>query len=214
MSRGGRGGGRGGKRDGGLTFSLESMGLTRGEALPPPTLTPPPNYPSIADCRPLPLHDNEIDNYLLTLKQEFRQSMITSKYFISATKEKSQIERYSDKYENIATDSVSDNDIQIDWRIFPTELCPKKSKTKKKIKVENNKDLNQKLEKLIEDEKEDKSDDQNSDEEVNNNASDVEKEEVPEEDVEEETDYMFSYFDNGENYLEESDDNGDEGPTY
>ncbi|CAG2100344.1 unnamed protein product [Medioppia subpectinata] len=210
-----RGGGRGGKRRDGnsLTFSLESIGLSRGESLPPPTLTPPLNYPSI-DAKPLPLDPhNEIDNYLLTLKQELRQSLMTSKYYINASKEKPQIERYSDKYENIANDSsLNDNDIQIDWRIFPTELCPKKSKIKKKAEKKVNKDLDKTLDKLVEEEKDDKSDDQKSDEEVDN-ASDAEKvEEV--EDIEEGTDYTFSYFDNGEDYLDESDDNLDEGPTY
>lgn len=105
MSRGGR---AVGKRRGGenaLTFSLESMGLSRGETLPPPTLQPPALYPSV-NLKSAPLRNNEIDNYLLTLKQEFRLSLTTSKYYIKPSKEKPNIERYSDKYENIVNESV------------------------------------------------------------------------------------------------------------
>jgi len=104
MSRGGRGGGK--KRgDNALTFSLESMGLSRGETLPPPTLHPPALYPQI-DLKTAPLKNSEVDNYLLTLKQEFRQSLTTSKYYINPSKDKPKIERYSDKYENIANKTV------------------------------------------------------------------------------------------------------------
>ncbi len=39
----GRGRGRG--RGGGMTFSAEALGFGRGEALPPPTLQPPPTFP-------------------------------------------------------------------------------------------------------------------------------------------------------------------------
>ncbi|CAG2161929.1 unnamed protein product [Oppiella nova] len=211
MSRGGRSGAK--KRgDNTLTFSLESIGLTRGDALPPPTLVPPLNYPSI-DAKALALHDNDVDNYLLTLKQELRQSLTTSKYYISAPKERPHIERYSDKYENIANETpINDNDIQIDSRIFATELLPKRPKSKTKTQTKSTKDLDQRLDKLIEDEKEDKSDDQKSEDEADN-ASDAEKVEDVE-DIEEGTDYTFSYFDNGEDYLDESDDNMDEGPTY
>lgn len=52
--RGGRGGGRG------MSFTLEQMGLTRGEALPAPVATPPPHYPMLehypAVMAPAPRH--------------------------------------------------------------------------------------------------------------------------------------------------------------
>jgi DNA-directed RNA polymerase III subunit RPC7 len=104
MSRGGRSSGKR-RGDNALTFSLESMGLSRSETLPPPTLLPPALYPPL-DLKPLPLRNNEVDLYLLTLKQEFRLSLTTSKYFINPVKEKPKIERYSDKYENTLNKSV------------------------------------------------------------------------------------------------------------
>ena len=119
MSRGGRGGSK--KRgDATLTFSLESMGLTRGDALPPPTLVPPPNYPSI-DSKALPLRDNDIDNYWLTLKQELRQSLVSSQYHINPVKERPKMERYSDKYENLANDISVNDEIQMGLKLncFP-----------------------------------------------------------------------------------------------
>ena len=109
MSRGGRGAKR---RGDAMTFSLESIGFNRGESLPPPVLTPPANYPTI-DCKPLPLRNEDVDNYWLTLKQEMRQSMMTSKYFINLKKDKPKIERYSDKYENIVNDLSANEDLPI-----------------------------------------------------------------------------------------------------
>jgi len=212
MSRGGRSGGK--RRGDAMTFSLESMGLSRGEVLPPPTLIPPPNYPT-TDSKALPLHDNDVDNYWLTLKQEMRQSLTTSKYYINPVKDKPKIERYSDKYENIVNDIALNDDIEIDWRLFPTELWPKdKRKNADKVKTKTNKDVNKRLEDLVKKESEEKSDVENSDKEVEENLSDEDKVVEDIEDVEEGTDYTFSYFDNGDNYLEESDDNIDEGPTY
>src|SRR5437879_2952793 len=97
MSNRGRGRGRGGGS--GLSFSLESMGLSRGDALPPPILQPPPNYPPLdVKCAPLRITDG--DDYLLTLKQELRSAFSSSIYYINPIKAKPKIERYSDKYES------------------------------------------------------------------------------------------------------------------
>jgi DNA-directed RNA polymerase III subunit RPC7 len=40
------------------------------------------------------------------------------------------------------------------------------------------------------------------------------EEDDPDEEMDEGTDYINSYFDNGENYLDEEDDNLDDGPIY
>ena len=129
--------------------------------------------------------------------------------------------------------------IGIDWRRFPKELCPssetKKSKRKggtaskpnlvsKKAKVKVNPDdiLNklEQAEKNGANEDEDGnegSDVEGSDKEEDNvenkNEENLDSDEIDEE-LDEGTDYANNFFDNGENYLDDEDDNLDEGGIY
>ncbi|KAJ7307513.1 hypothetical protein JRQ81_009537 [Phrynocephalus forsythii] len=97
------------------------------------------------------------------------------------------VERYSDKYQ--MSGSV-DNAIEWspDWRRLPGEL---------KIRT-----LEKKEEEVISEEEEEKEEGEEGKEE--------EEEEYDEEEFEEETDYIMSYFDNGEDFGADSDENMDE----
>ncbi|OCT69089.1 DNA-directed RNA polymerase III subunit RPC7-like [Xenopus laevis] len=212
MAGKGRGSGRGQ-----LTFNVEVVGITRGEALPPPTLQPPPLFPSL-EYKPVPLQTGEEVEYMLALKQELRGAMKTLPYFIKPAELKKDVERYSDKYQ---TSGPVDNaiDWQPDWRLLPRELKikvrkPQKDKSavvlpkhKQRVPVDKE-EIIKKLENL-----EKKEEEVSSEEEEENKEEEEEKEEgeeYDEEEHEEETDYIMSYFDNGEEFDGDSDDNMDE----
>ena len=52
------------------------------------------------------------------------------------------------------------------------------------------------------------------DEDETSNKDDIEEDEVMDEELDEGTDYANNYFDNGENYLDDEDDNLDEGGIF
>ncbi|KYO39950.1 DNA-directed RNA polymerase III subunit RPC7-like [Alligator mississippiensis] len=163
-----------------MTFNVEAVGIGKGESLPPSTLQPSPLFPPM-EYRPVPLQTGEEVEYMLALKQELRGAMKNLPYFVKPAAPKKDIERYSDKYQ---TSGPIDNaiDWNPDWRQLPQEL---------KIRV-------RKLRKgrttiLIPKGKQRVS---------------VDKEETIKK--LEETDYIMSYFDNGEDFGADSDDNLDE----
>ena len=55
---------------------------------------------------------------------------------------------------------------------------------------------------------------QEKDEDETSNKDDIEEDEVMDEELDEGTDYANNYFDNGENYLDDEDDNLDEGGIF
>ncbi|CAH1797963.1 unnamed protein product [Owenia fusiformis] len=224
----GRGRGRG---RGTLSFSTESLGFGRGEALPTCILQPPPIYPTL-EFHPVPLLGGERQAYMLALKQEFRNTMRESPHFIQAEEKKKDIERYSDKYQL----GPQDNTInwEPDFSRLPKELRIKVRRSARKYKTnvkpnistakhkgaEDAKDIEKKLEALekLEETKGDEEEDE-EDKEKKKEGEDKGEEEPEEEDfydeeeLEEETDYNLNYFDNGEE-IDEEDDNLDEGAIY
>ncbi|KAL2307048.1 hypothetical protein Nmel_005002 [Mimus melanotis] len=74
----GRGRGRG---RGQMTFSVEAVGIGKGDALPPPTLQPSPLFPAL-ERRAAPLPGGEEGEYMLALKQELRRAMRGLPYFV------------------------------------------------------------------------------------------------------------------------------------
>lgn len=128
MSRG-RGRGRG-KPFGG---NLELLGLSPGQPAPPPILQPPPDFPPL-DRRPLELRATDVDEYLLTVKQELRQQIKQSHFYLKAGLDKKGVERYSDRYQSVKLSEMDDQlGWEADWNYFPKELrIVKYRKTKKR----------------------------------------------------------------------------------
>lgn len=80
-----------------MSFSMEQLGFTAGEALPGPVLQPPPTFPKL-ERPPAPIVlDPELE-YLLTLKRDFVDFVRDSPAFIRPTRPKADIARYSDRY--------------------------------------------------------------------------------------------------------------------
>ncbi|XP_033836680.1 RNA polymerase III subunit GL b [Periophthalmus magnuspinnatus] len=182
---------------------------------------PTPLYP-VLEQKPLPLSGGEQVEYLLALKQEFRGASRNLPSFLQTKVQRRDVERYSDKYHS--PDQDQDQDWTPDWSRFPKELRVRSQKLRPsglKVKSESqseapkkpsktqDKDVLQKLESL--EQKETHSDEEEEEEEEKKGEEEEgEEEQIEEDEFEEETDYIMSYFDNGEEFGADSDDNMDE----
>ncbi|XP_076305239.1 RNA polymerase III subunit G [Tachypleus tridentatus] len=211
--------GRGRGRGRGMNINVEALGFGRGEALPAPTLEPPPLFPNL-EFKPRPLLSGEEHDYILALKQELRGTLKDSGFYVHPVVQKKDVERYTDKYQH---GTLSGSEIKFDWKRFPDELKLKAPKRKLSQvgnkpsckKQRGNVDVNSRLEELESLEQTKESDEEEEKKEEAEEEGEVEGDEViDEEDLEEETDYAMNYFDNGDAYLDEEDDNLDDGPTY
>lgn len=193
MSRG-RGRGRG------QAFHLQQVGLSPGEA-PPAILQPPPLFPDL-ERKPLPCKRNEADNYMLSVKQEFRAAIANGPLHIKPVNKRNfKIERYSDRYRRCARQGKAN----LNTALIPKELLNvtrRKLKQAKKLKtrIANN---NLSVDQL----KEDSSENESGEEQP---LADT----LYDEEQEEEGDYQLTYFDDGEDYGMDEDDNLDDGPCY
>ncbi|XP_032702563.1 DNA-directed RNA polymerase III subunit RPC7 isoform X5 [Lontra canadensis] len=189
------------------TFNIEAVGFSRGEKLPDVVLKPPPLFPD-TDYKPVPLKAGEGEDYMLALKQELRETMKRMPYYIETPEEKQ------------------------DWRRLPREMMPRKKckkagpksekakDTSKGVSLTNTADVLKKIEELEKRGDGEKSDEENEekeggkekskegDEEDDDDAA--EQEEYDEEEQEEENDYINSYFEDGDDFGADSDDNMDE----
>uniref|UniRef100_A0A8C2EKQ1 Polymerase (RNA) III (DNA directed) polypeptide G like b n=1 Tax=Cyprinus carpio TaxID=7962 RepID=A0A8C2EKQ1_CYPCA len=138
------------------TFSVEIVGIGKGENLPPS-----PPFPPL-DQKPVPLQAGEEAEYMLAHKQEFRGATKTLPFHIRPAAPKK--DRFNLCYYTFT--------------------------------------LEQKEEEGSSDEEEGKKKKPEEEE--------AEGEEYDEEEFEDETDYIMSYFDNGEEFGGDSDDNIDE----
>ncbi|GAA6083564.1 hypothetical protein Q7C36_006820 [Tachysurus vachellii] len=201
-----------------LSFPVEAVGIGKGENLPPSTVQPTPLFPPL-EHKPLPLQTGEEAEYMLALKQEFRGAMKTLPFYIRPAAPKKDVERYSDKYQNM---EPSDNTIEWspDWKRLPKELRVRVkrpppsertsviSRSLKQPQVD--KEIIRKLETLEKKEEEVSSDEEDGQKKKTEDEEAEGEEEYDEEEFEEETDYIMSYFDNGEDFGADSDDNMDE----
>uniref|UniRef100_A0A8D0G992 RNA polymerase III subunit GL n=1 Tax=Sphenodon punctatus TaxID=8508 RepID=A0A8D0G992_SPHPU len=211
--RGGRGRGRGH-----MTFNVEAVGIGKGEALPPPTLQPSPLFPPL-DYKAVPLQMGEEVDYMLALKQELRGAMKNLPYFIKPVAPKKDVERYSDKYQ-MSGPIENAIDWNPDWRQLPRELKIRVRKLRKeratvvipKRKQQLPADKEETIKKLetLEKKEEEVTSEEEEKEGEEEEGKEEEGEEYDEEEYEEETDYIMSYFDNGEDFGADSDDNMDE----
>uniref|UniRef100_A0A3Q1FNM3 DNA-directed RNA polymerase III subunit RPC7-like n=1 Tax=Acanthochromis polyacanthus TaxID=80966 RepID=A0A3Q1FNM3_9TELE len=237
-----------------LSFSVDSVGINRGESLPPTLQQPTPVFP-VMEQKPLPLTGGEEAEYLLALKQDFRGAMRSLPCFIQPAAALRDVERYSDKYHSSEhTDGLMD--WTPDWQRFPRELRihvkkpardgvsvtrsdAQLAQKKKKKKVREKEEVLLKLETLQKkEEQQSEEDDDNAEQKKKQEDDDADgEEEYDEEEFEEvilyvtcdgsnqsmwtgsgltkgsvlqETDYIMSYFDNGEDFGGDSDDNMDE----
>lgn len=160
---------------------------------------------------------------MLALKQELRETVRRMPYFIEAPEEKpDDIERYSKRYMKINKEEWIP-----DWRRLPREMMPRKKGRKADLNSRMAKaadsgaslsaDVLKKIEELEKRGDGEKSDEENEDKEGSKkkdggdeDGEDSEQEEYDEEEQEEENDYINSYFEDGDDFVIDSDDNMDE----
>lgn len=212
-----------GKIKSGMSFSMEQLGFSKGEMLPTPVLQPSPSYPML-DRKALPVQITTEMGYLVELKRAFTEYMRESSNNVQAVILNEDIERYCEDYEEAMTRyNTLEYESNYDWSRMPMELKSSrkrkiqqqsvKSSKKRKVKVEL--DIETKLMELekeedtkrldIEEEVEEEEEDEDQEEKTNERVKD--EEEVDEE-MDDGTDYANEYFDTGENYYSE-DDNDD-----
>uniref|UniRef100_M3Y940 Uncharacterized protein n=1 Tax=Mustela putorius furo TaxID=9669 RepID=M3Y940_MUSPF len=201
------------------TFNIEAVGFSRGEKLPDVVLKPPPLFPD-TDYKPVPLKAGEGEDYMLALKQELRETMKRMPYYIETPEEKQDIERYSKRYmkqgrvEN-AKDWFPDmflifqklKDKISKSRQTKISSLAHKEKSKETIELEKRGD-GEKSDEENEEKEGGKEKSKEGDEEDDDDAA--EQEEYDEEEQEEENDYINSYFEDGDDFGADSDDNMDE----
>ncbi|XP_036800787.1 RNA polymerase III subunit GL b isoform X3 [Oncorhynchus mykiss] len=197
----GRGRGRG---KGYMSFSIEAVGIGKGENLPPSILQPTPLFPPM-EHKPVPLVMGEEAEYMLALKQEFRGNMKTLPFYVRQAVSKKDWKRLPKELRIRVKKPLKENtSLSVDTPVDP--------KPSKKTRVDKE-EIIHKLEVGITLEK--KEEEVTSDEEEGEKKKQEEEqqdgeEEYDEEEFEEETDYIMSYFDNGEEFGGDSDDNMDE----
>ena len=221
----------------GTTFSsinTDALGIKPNLIEPGSYLDPPLNYPTLTTRPRLPLKLPEHD-YMLVVMKDFVIQIRDSQFAISSNDNRSEnkgilVGKYSD---NLQKNKVEKTFVGIDWKRYPNELAPStiKSKSSKRSntskinskvkyrKVDRSVDPDQVLERLEKyeegNESEEKSNiDSDKEDDVASNQNNFEEEEFIDMELDEGTDYANNYFDNGENYLDEDDDNFDEGGIF
>ncbi|BET01361.1 Hypothetical protein polymerase III subunit Rpc31 [Nesidiocoris tenuis] len=214
------GGGRGRGRAA-LSFNVEALGISPGEALPGPQVQPPPTYP-LHENHPALLQPNSTFTNRLRYKLDFLghfsnfKSDLGGKDFSIGQKRKAS---------GLAVKPTQP--LEFRWEFFPPELrpnAPKRTNGPKRSKVlkgtirdsskasTNVDEVLAALEKaessgtVIKTEKEDVEDNNRNEEEDDEAFEDSDQE------MDDGTDYNQNYFDNGDDYLD--DDNDDDGPIY
>ncbi|XP_018897779.1 uncharacterized protein Polr3G [Bemisia tabaci] len=179
-----------------LSFAAEQIGIAPGEALPGPVLQPPPLFPG------LEFHPAELD-----LKPEYSKRLRYKKDIL--------------KYFSRSEEGKEREPRLLNWDVYPSELKPhfKKPAVKKPVlKRKANLEWLDALEKSEESGKEEKAEEVTPEEGAKEEGGEEEGELGDEEEADEEmddgTDYNENYFDNGEGYLDDEDDNLDDGPIY
>ncbi|XP_040898953.1 DNA-directed RNA polymerase III subunit RPC7 [Toxotes jaculatrix] len=205
-----------------FTFNIEALGIAKG-SMPEARVGPSPLFPH-TEFKPVPLKAGEDEDYMLALKQEMRGTMQRLPHNIKPQSNKAEVERYTERY--LKQSQVEDEEWIPDWSLFPKELMPQKKKThaktgtkKKTVKMslKDSEDMLRKLDALAkkDDGNPEKSDDETEKKTGNEDEEEeIEEEDYEEEDVEEDNDYIESYFDNGEDFAADSDDNMDGEATY
>ncbi|KYN26773.1 PREDICTED: DNA-directed RNA polymerase III subunit RPC7-like [Trachymyrmex cornetzi] len=196
-----------------MSFSMEQLGLSKGETLSTPVPQPSLSYPPL-DHKPPPIQITNEMEYLVELKRHFTEYMRESPYYVKATVINEDIERYSDAFKEDFTDNdESKYEAYHDWSLMPEELrtSRKRKLRKNPEQKENNKkkDIVDIVKKLSELEKKEnmqhpaEEEDKEGNEEENDEEKDDSVKEEEEDEMDDGTDYANEYFENGDNYYSE-----------
>ncbi|XP_064801861.1 DNA-directed RNA polymerase III subunit RPC7-like isoform X2 [Oncorhynchus masou masou] len=212
-----------GRGKGYMSFSIEAVGIGKGENLPPSILQPTPLFPPV-EHKPVPFGDGRGSRVHVGTEAGVQGKHEEPTILCSSSRlQENNVERYSDKYQN---SEPSDNTIEWnpDWKSLPKELRIRVKKALKEntsLSVETTVDPKPRKKTRVDKEEiihelevgitleEEVTSDEGEKKKQEEEQQDWE-EEYDDEEFEEETDYIMSYFDNGEEFGGDSDDNMDE----
>jgi len=204
-----------------MSFSMEQLGISKGEIVSAPVLQPPLSYPQL-DHKPPPIQLTTELSYLVELKRDFTEFMRESPNNVQAAVLNEDIERFcEDVDEAMAECDKSKYEAYHDWSRMPLELKLSKKRKSHQQSVEGTKkkkdmDIVKKLAELEKKEsiqqpaEEDK---EEGDEEENGEGKELGEHIKDEEEIDEMddgTDYANEYFENGDNYVSEDDNDDDQ----
>ncbi|EGI63489.1 DNA-directed RNA polymerase III subunit RPC7 [Acromyrmex echinatior] len=184
-----------------MSFSMEQLGISKGETLSTLVLQPSLSYPPL-DHKPPPIQITSEMEYLIELKRHFTEYVRESPHYVKAAVINEDIERYSDAFK----EDFTDND--------ESKYEAYHDRQQKGNKKKKNMDIVKKLSELEKKENMQHPVEEEDKEEGNEEENDEEKEDGVKEDEEDEmddgTDYANEYFENGDNYYSEEDNNDDQ----
>lgn len=205
-----------------MSFSMEQLGISKGETLPAPVVQPSISFPQL-DHKPLPVQLTTEMSYLVELKRDFAEYMRESPNNVQAAVLNEDIERFCEDIEEAITErEKSKYEAYHDWDRMPLEL---KLSRKRRLRQQNTgankkkKDLDivKKLTELEEKESvqqpvEEEGKEQGEEEEngEGKETGDRVKDEEEIDEMDDGTDYANEYFENGDNYYSEDDNDDDQ----
>lgn len=204
-----------------MSFSMEQLGFSKGETLPAPVLQPSVSYPQL-DHKPQPIQMTTEMNYLIELKRDFTEYMRESPNNVQAVVLNEDVERFCEDYEENAECDKSKYEAYYDWSRMPMELKLVRKRKSRQQNVEwskKNKDMDiaKKLAELEKNENiqqpAEEEDKEEGDEEENAEGKELGERIKDEEEIDEMddgTDYVNEYFENGDNYYSEDDNDDDQ----
>lgn len=202
-----------------ISFSMEQLGISKGETLPAPVLQPSLNYPQL-DHKPLPIQLTTEMSYLIELKRDFTEHMRESPNNVQAAILKEDIERFCEDQEDAITEcNKTKYEAYYDWDRIPVELklARKRKSCQQSVgwnKKKKDKDIVKKLAELEKKESiqqpVEEEDKEEGDEEENGEKKETGEHIKDEEDeMDDGTDYVIEYLDT-DNYYSEDDNNDDQ----
>ncbi|KAL0101582.1 hypothetical protein PUN28_019016 [Cardiocondyla obscurior] len=206
-----------------MSFSIEQLGISKGETLPAPVLQPSLSYPQL-DCKPQPIQLTTEISYLIELKRDFTEYMRESPNNVQASILNEDIERFCEDIEDTNTErDKSKYEAYYDWDIMPIELkLSRKRKSRQQnvswSKKKKDMDIAKKLAELEKTENvhqpvEEEAKEEGNEEENNEGkeiGDQVKEDEEEIDEMDDGTDYANEYFENGDNYYSEDDNDDDQ----
>lgn len=207
-----------------MSFSMEQLGVSK-EALSSPLLQPSPSYPPL-DHKPMPIQMTTEMNYLIELKRDFTEYMRESPNNVQTVVLNEDVERFCEDYDETMANKSKFESMH-DWSRMPVEL---KSSRKRKLSDQQQSTQPNKKQKIVDVDKklaelEKKENAQEADAEKKTKQEGEEEDEFEEkedervkneneidEEMDDGTDYANEYFENGDNYY--SEDENDDGPIF
>ncbi|XP_011879128.1 PREDICTED: DNA-directed RNA polymerase III subunit RPC7-like [Vollenhovia emeryi] len=199
-----------------MSFSMEQLGIAKGETLSTPVLQPSPLYPPMERMPVFKPLTTEM-SYLVEVQRDFREYMREAPTFVKPDVLNKDIERFCEDVEETESNKFKRR-VDYDWDKMPRELWPKwklrqqsvaESKTKKDMDVVKKLTELEKKESVQQPAEEDDKEEGNEEENDEEKEAEAVKDDDEADEMDDGTDYVNEYFENGDDYYSEDDNDDD-----